>query len=160
MSHIYEYFRVFVRNIHDARQLDVYLMDHTDNSQGKNNNPIISVILAGGVGTRLWPLSRTYYPKQFLTLSDRSLFQKTYARARALSNPEDIYVVTNVLHQFLVRTQIKEIDEKYEKVHILSEPVGKNTLPAITWAASELKNRSDDPRVIVFSSDHYLEDVL
>jgi len=135
-------------------------MDHTDNSQGKNKNPIISVILAGGVGTRLWPLSRTYYPKQFLTLSDRSLFQKTYARARILSNAVDIYVVTNVLHQFLVRTQIKEIDEQYEKVHILSEPVGKNTLPAITWAASELRDRTDDPRVIVFSSDHYLEDTV
>ena len=135
-------------------------MVHADNIKGKDKNTIISVILAGGVGTRLWPLSRTYYPKQFLTFSDNSLFQKTYARARALSNPTDIYVVTNVLHQFLVRTQIKEIDEQYEKVHILSEPVGKNTLPAITWAASELKSRTDDPRVIVFSSDHYLENTV
>ena len=135
-------------------------MDQADSVQGANNIPIISVILAGGVGTRLWPLSRTYYPKQFLTLSDRSLFQKTYARARALSDPADIYVVTNVLHQFLVRTQIKEIDKKYELVHILSEPVGRNTLPAITWAASELQDRTDDPRVIVFSSDHYLDDMV
>ena len=119
--------------------------------------PIVSVILAGGVGTRLWPLSRTYYPKQFLNFSDLSLFQKTYSRARVLSKPEDIYVVTNALHLFLARTQIKDIDSNYESVHILAEPVGKNTLPAITWAASKLKNRLDDPRVMVFSSDHYLD---
>lgn len=135
-------------------------MDHTNNDQSTDTIPIISVILAGGVGTRLWPLSRTYYPKQFLTFSDRSLFQKTYARARALSNPEDIYVVTNVLHQFLVRTQIKEIDEQYSQAHILSEPVGRNTLPAITWAVSELQHRTDNPRVIVFSSDHYLDNTV
>lgn len=135
-------------------------MDHTNNDQGTDTIPIISVILAGGVGTRLWPLSRTYYPKQFLTFSDHSLFQKTYARARALSNPEDIYVVTNVLHQFLVRTQIKEIDEQYNQVHILSEPIGRNTLPAITWAVSELQHRTDNPRVIVFSSDHYLDNTV
>ena len=61
-----------------------------------------SIILAGGVGTRLWPLSREYYPKQFIQLDGLSLFQKTYKRAVLLSGPDDIFVVTNDIHKYLV----------------------------------------------------------
>ena len=68
-----------------------------------------SIILAGGVGTRLWPLSREYYPKQFIQLDGHSLFQKTYERAVRLSGPEGIYVVTNEIHRYLVRNQIDEL---------------------------------------------------
>ena len=67
-----------------------------------------SVILAGGVGTRLWPLSRTYQPKQFLKIEGHSLFQETFLRALRLCVPSDIIIVTNEVHQYLVRNQIEE----------------------------------------------------
>ncbi|MDD1712150.1 MAG: NTP transferase domain-containing protein, partial [Methanoregulaceae archaeon] len=68
-----------------------------------------SIILAGGVGTRLWPLSREYYPKQFIQLDGPSLFQQTVERAARLSEPDEIYVVTNEIHRYLVRNQIEEL---------------------------------------------------
>ena len=67
-----------------------------------------SIILAGGIGTRLWPLSREFYPKQFMLLEGRSLFQKTYERATRLSDPDEIYVVTNEIHRYLARNQVEE----------------------------------------------------
>ena len=120
-------------------------------------NPIHSIILAGGVGTRLWPLSREHYPKQFLMLQSRSLFQMTYERARRLSGDDAITVVTNAIHQYLVVNQLEEIGCAMEEDHLLLEPVGRNTLPAITWAME--KNRADDGDVTaaVFPSDHLLE---
>ena len=69
-----------------------------------------SIILAGGVGTRLWPLSREFYPKQFIQLDgNNSLFQQTVERAARLSEPDEIYVVTNEIHRYLVRNQIEEL---------------------------------------------------
>ena len=68
-----------------------------------------SIILAGGVGTRLWPLSREYYPKQFIQLDDRSLFQDTCLRAAKLSGKDSIFVVTSAIHQYLARDQMDEI---------------------------------------------------
>jgi len=62
-----------------------------------------TLILAGGSGTRLWPLSRRYYPKQFIKLFDgKSLFQKTVERSLLMSNPEDVFVITNKKHRFMV----------------------------------------------------------
>ena len=71
--------------------------------------PPLSLILAGGIGTRLWPLSRQCYPKQFLQLEGHSLFQDTYRRAAALSGPDRVMVVTSHLHQYLVRNQLGEM---------------------------------------------------
>ena len=88
-----------------------------------------TLILAGGSGTRLFPLSREYYPKQFIPLfDDESLFQKTIRRATGHSSPEEIYIVTNEKHKFLVRDQVTGICDECK---ILIEPEGKNTLPAI-----------------------------
>ncbi|MDD1674632.1 MAG: mannose-1-phosphate guanylyltransferase/mannose-6-phosphate isomerase, partial [Methanomicrobiales archaeon] len=67
---------------------------------------IRSIILAGGIGTRLWPLSREYFPKQFLQLGTESLFQETYRRALQLSAPEDVVIVTHRIHEYLVHNQI------------------------------------------------------
>ena len=98
-----------------------------------------SIILAGGSGTRLFPLSRSSYPKQFIPLFDNeSLFQKTVKRALLNSSKDEIYIVTNDEHKFLVENQLKELKIKS---NILTEPVGKNTLPAITYAISEISKK-------------------
>ncbi|MDD1694833.1 MAG: NTP transferase domain-containing protein, partial [Methanoregula sp.] len=117
-----------------------------------------SIILAGGVGTRLWPLSREYYPKQFIQLDGHSLFQKTYERAVRLSGPEDIYVVTNEIHQYLVHNQIDELGYSCDESHLLIEPEGKNTLPAIGWAMQRIRKTDRHATAIVFPSDHVLGD--
>ena len=115
-----------------------------------------SIILAGGVGTRLWPLSREYYPKQFIHLDGHSLFQKTYERAIRLSDPDGIFVVTNEIHQYLVRDQIEEMGYAISDDHLLTEPEGKNTLPAITWAMRRFRTIFSSASAVVFSSDHHL----
>jgi len=117
---------------------------------------IFTIILAGGVGTRLWPLSRTYYPKQFLQVNGHSLFQKTYLRALENSRPSDIYIVTNELHPFLVKNQIAELGYSVPDEQILCEPSGKNTLPAIAWGVTEIARKNPDAVIMVFPSDHLL----
>jgi mannose-1-phosphate guanylyltransferase/mannose-6-phosphate isomerase len=91
------------------------------------------IILAGGSGTRLWPLSRDRYPKQFIKLqSDKpSLFQDTFKRSLLLSALDDIYVVTNEKHKFLVMGAVEELGYEYNESNIIVEPEAKNTLPAI-----------------------------
>ena len=115
-----------------------------------------SIILAGGVGTRLWPLSREYYPKQFIQLDGLSLFQKTYERAVHLSGPDGIFVVTTDIHQYLVRNQADELGYTIEVSHLLVEPEGKNTLPAIGWAMQRIRNADRHATAVVFPSDHVL----
>lgn len=117
-----------------------------------------SIILAGGVGTRLWPLSREYYPKQFIQLDGRSLFQQTYLRSLSLTGPEDILVVTNAIHQYLARNQVEELGYTIPDSHLLVEPAGKNTLPAIAWALQRIRNEGGDKTAVVFPSDHVLGD--
>jgi mannose-1-phosphate guanylyltransferase/mannose-6-phosphate isomerase len=115
-----------------------------------------SIILAGGVGTRLWPLSREYYPKQFIHLDGHSLFQKTYERAKRLSDPDGIFVVTNEIHQYLARDQIEEMGYTISDDHLLAEPEGKNTLPAISWAMQRIRTIFSSATAVVLSSDHLL----
>ena len=117
-----------------------------------------SIILAGGIGSRLWPLSREYYPKQFISLNGHSLFQKTYERATRLSDPAEIFVVTNEIHRYLARNQIEEMGYAISDDHLLAEPEGKNTLPAITWAMQRIRTIFSSATVIVFPSDHILGD--
>ncbi|MDD1654832.1 MAG: mannose-1-phosphate guanylyltransferase, partial [Methanomicrobiales archaeon] len=118
----------------------------------------MSLILAGGIGTRLWPLSRQFYPKQFLSLDGRSLFQDTYRRAAALSGPERVMVVTSYLHQYLVRNQLEEMGVRIPEMHLLQEPVGRNTLPAIAWGLARVREEQREETVAVFPSDHVLGD--
>ena len=117
-----------------------------------------SIILAGGVGTRLWPLSRQYYPKQFIPRDGQSLFQKTYLRATQLSDPGEIFVVTNEIHQYLVRNQIEELGYTISDDRLLTEPEGKNTLPAISWAMQRIRTLYSSATAVVFPSDHILGD--
>ena len=122
------------------------------------NNTIIPVILCGGTGTRLWPLSRASYPKQFLPLDDTkySLLQNTQLRLQKLKNLENPILICNEEHRFIVAEQMREIDIK--PFSILLEPFGRNTAPAITLSALkalELKTK-EDPIILVLSSDHII----
>lgn len=118
-----------------------------------------AIILAGGSGTRLWPLSRNNFPKQFLKLKnmDKSIFQLSFERCLKLAALAEIYIVTNKNYKFLVMGQIEELGYNFIESHILVEPQGKNTLPAIYYAVKEIQKQGDDITA-VFPSDHLIED--
>ena len=115
---------------------------------------IIPIILAGGSGTRLWPLSRKLQPKQFISLINKtSLFQDTLLRL-----PEealDPIIICNEDHRFLVAEQARQINITLDS--IILEPMGKNTAPAIALAAIKLLNDFEDPILLVLAADHIIE---
>ena len=115
------------------------------------------IILAGGSGSRLWPLSRELYPKQLLNLnSDKSLLQSTFERLKMCMPSDNIVSITNTKHSSNVRMQLSEI---YETPVILSEPTAKNTAPAIVLATKFIMQKSNsDPVIIVVPSDHLIKD--
>jgi mannose-1-phosphate guanylyltransferase/mannose-6-phosphate isomerase len=118
--------------------------------------PITPVILCGGGGTRLWPLSRTHYPKQFLQLvNDRSLLQNTLLRLSGLPNRGKTIAVTNECHRFLLAEQLLEIGEEAD---ILLEPAARNTAPAVA-AAAHWAIKNGGSILLVLPSDHVLADV-
>ncbi|KJS12087.1 MAG: mannose-1-phosphate guanyltransferase [Peptococcaceae bacterium BRH_c8a] len=116
-----------------------------------------AIILAGGSGTRLWPLSRNQFPKQFLKLKNmaKSIFQLTFERCLMLTGIKDVYIVTNSNYKFLVLGQIEELGYKFNENNILIEPFGRNTLPAIYFSVREIQKQGDDI-VTVFPSDHLI----
>jgi len=116
------------------------------------------IILAGGSGTRLWPLSRDRFPKQFIRLQSNrpSLFQETFNRSLLLVDVNEIYVVTNEKYKFLVMGAVEELGYEYRESNILVEPEAKNTLPAIYAGVHEIKKTGDDT-VVVFPSDHIIQ---
>jgi mannose-1-phosphate guanylyltransferase/mannose-6-phosphate isomerase len=119
---------------------------------------IIPVILSGGLGTRLWPLSRKQYPKQYLPLvGENTMLQETILRLRGLNNLSNPIIICNVDHRFLVADQCQQIDIKNPT--ILLEPVGRNTAPAITAAALQSLKEGDDAILLVLSADHNIKDV-
>ena len=126
-----------------------------------SENLILPIILCGGTGTRLWPLSRESYPKQYLTISDDESFsflQKTVKRIDNINNIENPIFVCNEEHRFLVAQQIKDIGIKPHT--ILLEPIGKNTAPAITAAAIKASKGFLDKVVLILPSDHIIEDLV
>ena len=116
-----------------------------------------TIILAGGSGTRLWPLSREKYPKQFIKLQGKkeSLFQETFKRSTLLSEINDIYVVTNQNYKFLVIAAIEELGYLYSEDNILLEPEAKNTLAAIYLGVNKIIEEGNHS-VVVFPSDHII----
>jgi mannose-1-phosphate guanylyltransferase / mannose-6-phosphate isomerase len=119
---------------------------------------VIPVILSGGSGTRLWPLSRKEYPKQYLPLAgDNSMLQETILRLSGLDNLTDPIIVCNADHRFLVAEQCQQIG--VNNPTILLEPVGRNTAPAIAAAALQSLKETDDAVLLVLSADHVIQDV-
>lgn len=131
----------------------------------KSEEAVISikpVILCGGSGTRLWPLSRTGFPKQFLCLTGReSLFQLAVKRLMCLGNEQihvtKPYVVTNEEHRFLALEQLREMG--VELGGALLEPLGRNTAPALTLAALAAVENGDDPILVVTPADQTVTDL-
>ena len=122
---------------------------------------VLPVVMAGGSGTRLWPLSRAGYPKQFLVLSgDRSLFQQAVARLGALGSPDIAVgaplIVGNDEHRFLVLDQLREA--KVAPQALLLEPAGRNTAPALTLAALQAREGGGDPVLVVSPADQTVTD--
>lgn len=117
-----------------------------------------AIILAGGSGSRLWPLSRELYPKQLIALHEnRSLLQSTVMRLHTLVENQKIVCITNVKHSNDVKFQLRQINCEG---NVLSEPMGKNTAPAIACALEYIKQISDnkDEKVLVLPSDHLVRD--
>ena len=129
------------------------------------NTPLLTlqpVIMAGGSGTRLWPLSRAGYPKQFLVLDDsnRSLFQQAALRLKGLAAADlsvrAPVIVGNEEHRFLVLDQLREAG--CDPSAVLLEPTGRNTAPAITLAALQAEADGGDPILVVTAADHIVAD--
>ena len=119
-------------------------------------NDLLPVILSGGSGTRLWPLSREAYPKQFLPLTgDLTMLQATWHRVAAIAGRAPL-VVANEEHRFVVAEQLLEVGASPQA--ILLEPVGRNTAPAIALAAFEATRDGGDALLLVLPSDHVVND--
>ena len=120
---------------------------------------LIPVILSGGSGTRLWPLSRESYPKQYLSLNEKnnfSLLQNTYLRLEGIKSLRNPLIISNEEQRFIVAEQMREIN--IEPNSIILEPIGKNTAPAIALATLEALKKYEDPTLLILSSDHKIED--
>ena len=121
---------------------------------------VTPVILCGGSGTRLWPLSRKGFPKQFLVLSGKtSLFQQAVERVNGIASNDisvgETFVVTGEEHRFIVLEQLREIPSVSAK--LLLEPEGKNTAPALTLAALQALKNGDDPILVVTPADQTVQ---
>jgi len=117
---------------------------------------MIPVVLSGGSGTRLWPLSRQGQPKQFLSLvTNRSLFQDTVSMASAVDGMGDLRVICSDAHRFLVAEQLMELGVSASTI---LEPVGRNTAPALAVAAMHAQADGEDPLLLVLPSDHLIGD--
>jgi len=121
-----------------------------------------ALILAGGSGTRLWPLSRETFPKQFLKInSEKSLLQQTIERVLKILSPEDIILLTNEQYRFLVISEVREISPTLSE-RIFLEPVRRNTAPAIALGMKyclEKLNTSPDEVLFVCPSDHIIKPI-
>jgi mannose-1-phosphate guanylyltransferase / mannose-6-phosphate isomerase len=129
----------------------------------KSIHQVLPVILCGGAGARLWPLSRSGFPKQFLSLTGKeSLFQQAVLRAQCLAHGgvrvSAPVVVAGDEHRFLVMDQLREVG--VDQATMLLEPVGRNTAPALTLAALAAMEAGEDPILVVMPADHHIPDIL
>ncbi|MDN3524159.1 mannose-1-phosphate guanylyltransferase/mannose-6-phosphate isomerase [Halomonas sabkhae] len=119
---------------------------------------VLPVILSGGSGSRLWPVSREHYPKQFLKLNSEThtLLQETVLRLDAVHGATPPLVVCNDEHRFLVADQLQQLNVRPGR--ILLEPQGRNTAPALALAAMVALEQEDDPTLLIMPADHVIED--
>ena len=124
----------------------------------QHNKQIIPVILSGGSGSRLWPLSRASYPKQYICLSEntsKSMLQLTVDRLSDLENINNPIVICNEDHRFIMAEQLREININPKA--ILLEPFGRNTAPAIAIAAIKAMEEGHDPNLLILPADHEIK---
>lgn len=122
-------------------------------------NKVIPLVMCGGSGTRLWPLSRKSYPKQFLKCNpdnNDSFLQNTFLRFKKIENIENPILICNEEHRFIAAEQMREIGIKPKS--IILEPFGKNTAPAIALGTLKAITFVNDPILLVLSADHYISD--
>jgi len=127
--------------------------------QFNQNLDLIPVILSGGTGSRLWPLSRASFPKQYLNLEEKnnySLLQNTILRLKGLSNLRSPIIVSNEEQRFIVAEQMRAINVIPDS--IILEPIRRNTAPAIALAAITALRNYSDPTLLILSSDHNIDD--
>ncbi len=119
---------------------------------------IIPVILSGGSGTRLWPLSRAMYPKQLLPLAGKgTMLQETVSRLASMIDIGPVFCVCNEEHRFLVAEQLRQVTDSVGG--IILEPVGRNTAPAVAVAAMQVRRQFPDAVMLVLPADHVIRDV-
>jgi len=119
---------------------------------------IVPVILLGGSGSRLWPVSRKNYPKQFLTLiGDQTMLQTTLSRLQGIDGLDSTIVVCNENHRFTTAEQLHEIG--HDLGDIILEPMGKNTAPAVVIAALRALQKQEDVLLLVLPADHLIADI-
>ena len=121
---------------------------------------IVPLILCGGSGSRLWPLSRKSFPKQFLSINDnykKTLLQLTQERLRNIENISEPIYICNEEHRFIVAEQLREIKVKPWK--IILEPFGKNTSAAISLGAILALDKFEDPNLLILSADHDIQNI-
>jgi mannose-1-phosphate guanylyltransferase len=120
----------------------------------KENN--FAMLMAGGVGSRFWPVSTAAHPKQFRDLLGKgeTLIQTTFKRLTKLIPSQNIYILTNEIYQDLVKEQLPEVNEE----QIILEPVMRNTAPAVLLAALKINKKNKDAVMIMAPSDHWIED--
>lgn len=119
---------------------------------------MLPIILSGGSGTRLWPLSRGLFPKQFLPLAnEKSMLQNTVQRLDGLANCHAPLVICNEEHRFIVAEQLRQCAVK--PTAIVLEPMGRNTAPAIAISALTAMRNGEDPLLLVLAADHVIADI-
>jgi mannose-1-phosphate guanylyltransferase len=117
-----------------------------------NNN--YAIIMAGGIGSRFWPLSKTNHPKQFIDIlgTGQTFIQQTFSRLNKIIPAENIYIVSNVLYKELIKTQIPGITDD----QILLEPAMRNTAPCIAYATYKIMSKNPNANFVVAPSDHLI----
>jgi len=120
------------------------------------NKNYFAIIMAGGIGSRFWPISRTSHPKQFIDIlgTGKTLIQNTYDRFLKICPKENIYVVTNEIYTDLVKTQLPDVGDK----QILTEPVMRNTAPCVAYGSFKIESLDPDAVIVVAPSDHLILD--
>jgi mannose-1-phosphate guanylyltransferase len=118
------------------------------------NKHYYCVIMAGGIGARFWPMSRTTHPKQFIDIlgTGETLIQQTFNRFTKIIDPGNIYIVTNELYSDLIRQQIPEMTDE----QIICEPARRNTAPCIAYANYRIYKKDPDAKIVVAPSDHII----
>ena len=118
------------------------------------NNNNYCIIMAGGIGSRFWPMSRTQHPKQFIDIlgTGETLIQQTYNRLKRICPEENIYIVTNEIYKDLTKQQLAEIKDE----QIVCEPSMRNTAPCIAYANYKIAAKNPNANIVVAPSDHLI----